>query len=209
MKRLLLISPELAPRAGGLNMRVHAQGASPPERTERGVIMIRALFARLTGEPKRGQGLFDLAVAEARRPHWFVEGKVADTVEGRFAILATVTALLIVRLEREGTEGEAASVGLTERFVEAMDAEIREMGVGDPALGRQVRSLVGALGTRVERWRAAVDSNAGWTDAVCRSVYRGQEEDPDASGHAADSLKTLWARIEHAPLEELREGRLE
>ena len=44
--------------------------------------MIRALFARLTGEPKRGQSLFGLAVAEARRTHWFVDGEVPDTSTG-------------------------------------------------------------------------------------------------------------------------------
>ena len=100
--------------------------------------MIRGLFARLTGEPRRGQALFDLAVAEARRPHWFVEGEVPDTLDGRFAMLATVLALLTVRLERDGAAGEATSVGLTERFVESMDGELREMGVGDPALVREV-----------------------------------------------------------------------
>ena len=67
--------------------------------------MIRALFARLTGGPSRGQALFDLAVAEARHVHWFIEGELPDTVNGRFAVLATIVALLTVRLERDGEEG--------------------------------------------------------------------------------------------------------
>src|SRR5919106_4077544 len=120
--------------------------------------MIRALFARLTGEPRRGQALFELAVAEAHRPHWFVEGEVPDTVNGRFAVLATIIALITIRLEREGDAGRQATVALTERLVESLDAEIREMGLGDPTLGKQVRKLVGAVSGRVERWRALVDS---------------------------------------------------
>ena len=60
--------------------------------------MLSALFARLTGNPRRGQGLFDLAVAEARRTGWFVEGEVPDTVNGRFAVLATIIALFTLKL---------------------------------------------------------------------------------------------------------------
>ena len=124
--------------------------------------MFRALFARLTGDRRRGQALFGLAVEEARQTHWFVEGAVPDTVNGRFAVLATIIALIAVRLERLGAEGEQASVGLTERMVESLDTEIREMGLGDPALGKQVRRLVVSVGARVERWRTLVDSDKGW-----------------------------------------------
>ena len=169
--------------------------------------MIRALFARLTGEPKRGQPLFDLAVAEARQLHWYVEGEVPDNVDGRFAMLATILALLIVRLERSGGEGNAATVGVTERFVEAMDVEIREMGVGDPALGKQVRRLVGALASRVERWRAAVDTG-DWDSAVRRSVYRDKPAGKDAVEHSGRRLRELWARIEQSETEQLIQGRL-
>ena len=102
--------------------------------------MIRSLFARLTGEPTRGQPLFDLAVREARKPYWFVEGQVPDTLNGRFGVLATVVALTMVRLEREGAAGEQAGVALTERLVESLDTEIREMmpAVGETFPGRAV-----------------------------------------------------------------------
>ena len=85
--------------------------------------MIRSLFARLTGEPRRGQALFDVAVTEARRPQWFLQGEVPDTLNGRFAVLATITALIMVRLERDGPAGEQTSVALTERLVESLDTE--------------------------------------------------------------------------------------
>lgn len=168
--------------------------------------MIRALFARLTGAPKRGQALFDAAVAEARRHHWFVEGAVPDTIESRFAVLATVIALLTVRLERAGPEGQAATVALTERFIESMDSEIRQMGVGDPALGRQVRSLVGALASRVERWRSAVEGG-DWSSAVLRSVYRDTPPDERALAHSEAALRELWRRLDQLGDEAIVEGR--
>lgn len=171
--------------------------------------MLRALFARLTGESRRGQALFDLAVEEARQAHWFVEGEVPDTVNGRFAVLATIVALIAVRLERGGREGEQASVALTERLVEALDTEIREMGVGDPTLGKQVRRLVGSVGARVERWRALVDSDDAWTDEVRRSLDLEEEADPAAVAHSEYEVRTLWRRLGNSSVAELAEGGME
>ena len=171
--------------------------------------MIRSLFARLTGEPLRGQAIFDLAVREARRPHWFVEGQVPDTLNGRFAVLATIVALITVRLEREGSDGQQASIALTERLVESLDIEIREIGLGDPTLGKQVRKLVGAVSGRVERWRALADSETPWSEEVRRSLYLEEEPDTAAESHSEKELHRLWRRLASAGLEQLANGRIE
>ena len=171
--------------------------------------MFRALFARLTGGPKRGQALFSLAAEQARPTHWFLDGQVSDTVNGRFALLATIIAVLTVRLERDGEEGREMTVALTERLVETLDAEIREMGLGDPTLGKQVRKLVGAVGGRVDRWRSIIGSNESWTSEVKRSLYGEDEVPADAIAHSESQLRMLWSRLEVTGIEELAEGRLQ
>jgi cytochrome b pre-mRNA-processing protein 3 len=168
--------------------------------------MIRTLFARLTGEPQRGRAIFELAVGEARRPHWFADGRVPDTLNGRFAVLATVVALLMVRLEREGSEGEQAGVALTERLVESLDTEIREIGLGDPTLGKQVRKLVGAVSGRVERWRALIDSDADWREEVRRSLYLEEQPDAASFAHSEEELRQLWQRLASASMQSLVDG---
>ena len=170
--------------------------------------MFRSLFARLTGGPKRGQALFGLAVEEARQTHWFLEGQVPDTVNGRFAVLATIVALITVRLEREGDAGRETTVALTERLVETLDAEIREMGLGDPTLGKQVRKLVGAVAGRVERWRAILAADESWTVEVRRSVYSEEDASADAVAHTESRLKALWRQLEGTSLDDLAEGKL-
>src|SRR5438270_7622917 len=114
--------------------------------------MLRYLFPRLT-RPSDAMALFDWVTAQARSPPWYLDCGVAYTIDGRFALLATIMALVLVRLESEGEPGDALSVTLTERFIEVMEAEHRELGLGDPALGRTVRKLVGALASRVALWR--------------------------------------------------------
>lgn len=170
--------------------------------------MFRALFARLTGEPKRGKGLFELALAEAGRTDWFIAGEVPDTVNGRFAVLATVIALIIVRLEREGEQGARLSAALTERLVETLDAEIREMGVGDPTLGKQVRKLVGSVGGRVGRWKDLADDSGPWTAEVERSLYLDEPPNADAVAYCESALRAFWKTLGGMEIGQLAEGRV-
>ena len=129
-----------------------------------------------------------------------------DTIEGRFAMLATMAALVILRLERGGQRGIEASVALIERFVEVMESEHREMGLGDPKLGRTVRKLVSGVARRVEIWRGAVESG-DWAEAAHTSVYGGDIAG-DALDHAAVALREFWSRIDKASDQALIEGRL-
>ena len=170
--------------------------------------MLRFLFPRLTAEPARGAKLFAWVTEQARAPHWYLDGAVEDSVDGRFAILATITALVSVRLERAGDSGARASVALTERFVEVMEAEHREMGLGDPKLGRTVRKLVGALARRVELWRAAADGG-DWNESASRSVYGEHVPDGASLDHTSHGLRTLWGRLEAASEPALEDGRIE
>ena len=171
--------------------------------------MLSFLFPRLTPQPVRSAALFQSLVEEARRPHWYLLGKVPDTIDGRFAILATIAALVTVRLEHGGETAREAGVGLTERFVEAMDSEHRELGIGDPALGKKVRRLVGSLGRRIELWRGAVHDGERWDQAVEASLFREGQAPAGAVSHCGQHLRLLWARLAGLPDEALAKGRLE
>jgi cytochrome b pre-mRNA-processing protein 3 len=166
--------------------------------------MLAFLFRGLTAQPARGEALFDAVTAEARRRSWYVEGAVPDTLDGRFAVLATIAALVLVRLEREGEAGESASVALTERFIEVMESEHRELGLGDPTLGKTVRKLVGMLARRTELWRGANDE---WTEAARDSLYRGDIADAPLR-HSAGALRELARRLDATPLGDLEQGKI-
>ena len=169
--------------------------------------MLNFLFRRLTAEPAGGIALFDALTAEARQLHWYVEGQLPDTLDGRFAVLAPVNALALARLEQLGEAGNAASVALTERFITVMESEHRELGLGDPALGKKVRKLVGSLAKRAELWRGTVEHQAGWVEATQRSMYKDAVS-ADALNHSSESLKALWVRLERTDLDSLVHGRI-
>jgi cytochrome b pre-mRNA-processing protein 3 len=170
---------------------------------------MRSLFNRWRTPGDEVKALYAALVAQARRPAWYVDGGVADTLDGRFAVVATIVALAILRLEDGGESAVRGSVALTESFIADMDAQMREEGFGDPSVGKQVRSMVGALASRVDRLRHARGGDVEWADAVRFSVYRDQPPaDERAAAFVAESLQALVARMASASDEDLLKGTL-
>jgi cytochrome b pre-mRNA-processing protein 3 len=170
--------------------------------------MLGFLFRTLTAQPARGAAIFAAASRAGRQRHWYVEGAVADTIDGRFAMLATTVALVLVRLEHEGDAGNLPAVALTERFVEVMESEHRQLGLGDPTLGKKVRKLLGALSARTDEWRDAVAQRRDWDEVVRESIYKGNAA-PDAIRHSAEALRQYWSRLARCDLSRIEEGRFE
>jgi cytochrome b pre-mRNA-processing protein 3 len=167
--------------------------------------MLRFLFPRLTPVHEQGTALLDAVTAAARQPHWYREGAVPDEIDGRFRVLATIAALVMVRLEE--LDATPLSVALTERFIDVMESEHRELGLGDPTLGKTVRRLVGSLGRRVDIWRSAVAGERDWSAAAGESLYDA-EPTPAALDHAEQTLRELWMGMGTVDAEALEAGRI-
>lgn len=130
--------------------------------------LIDRLFAAKPDPRDELRPLWRAVVAEARQPHWYREGGVADTVAGRFDMVTAALALVLIRMEAAPALAQA-SVYLTELFVEDMDGQIREFGVGDVVVGKRVGQLMGAMGGRIAAYREGL---AGGDDALCAAVDR-------------------------------------
>ena len=134
-----------------------------------------------------------------------------DTLDGRFAVLATITALVLVRLEAAmAMRGNAVSVALTERFIEVMESEHRELGLGDPTLGKTVRKLVGIAGPadRAVALAAAGRRRLGRSDAAKPVQGRGSSTDAAATISAAALQGLLRASFGDVDSSELEQGEI-
>lgn len=167
---------------------------------------MKSLMRLFRSEPSEARPLYDQVVGKARLPLWYLEGGAPDTMEGRFAVLASLLALTDVRLERGGEMARNASVGLTECFVDDMDSQLRQDGVGDPVMGKKVGSLVGALGGRVGAWRRAVDGEESWEAVATRSFYRDKVPSEQALAFTVAELKRYWQALEGRSDEALVQG---
>jgi cytochrome b pre-mRNA-processing protein 3 len=115
--------------------------------------------------------LWHRVVEVSREREWYADCGVADTVPGRFDMITAVLALVLLRLEREGHRG-AESALLAELFVEDMDGQLRESGVGDIVVGKHIGRLMASLGGRLGAYREALAEadNAALEEAVRRNV---------------------------------------
>jgi len=158
-----------------------------------------------------GDALYRAVVAEARRPDWYIAGEVPDTVDGRFDVVALVLALVLLRLEPSGSAQAQFSADLTERFIADMDGSLRELGVGDQAVGKHVGRMVSALGGRLGAYRDALADCADpatMADALARNVYRSEAVDAAALDWTTARVHALWAQLGAVPLARLIAGAL-
>ena len=162
-------------------------------------------LTRLLGQDDRAAfvPLYTAIVAEARKPTWYIDAAVPDTMDGRFDCVALVLSLVLLRLEREGDAGKRASVLLTEVFVDDMDGTMREIGYGDLVVGKRVGGIMGALGGRLGAYRGG-DRRA----ALVRNLYRDTPPDDAAVDRAVAMSEALRARIDAVPLDRLLAGAL-
>lgn len=118
-----------------------------------------SLFDRLfRSEPdprEKLRPLWHRTVEVARDPAFFAEDGVADTIAGRFDMVTAVVSLVLLRLERDPVLAREGAL-LTELFVEDMDAQLRETGVGDVVVGKHVGRLMAVLGGRLGALRDAL-----------------------------------------------------
>lgn len=150
--------------------------------------------------------LYEAVVARARRAHWYVEGEVPDTVDGRFDMIAAVLAMVLLRLE-EDPAGAELSARLTERFVDDMDAQLRQIGMGDMVVGKHIGKMMAALGGRLGVYRAGLAEGA-LEEPLVRNLYRGSPPSPTALAHVAGELRALRSALSDMPIPRLDAGEL-
>lgn len=162
--------------------------------------------------PPQGTALYNAVVARGRAPHWYLDGGVPDTLEGRFDMIASVLAIVLLRLEVD-PDGAHPNAWVAERFIEDMDGQLRESGVGDLVVGKKVGKLLGVLGGRLGAYRDSLVQDDAMTgdafeDALVRNLYRGERPLPAQLAHVAGELRRLRLRLAETPLDALLAGRL-
>ncbi len=132
------------------------------------------LLRKSTARKREGARLYDLLVARAREPVFFRGFGVADSIDGRFDMVALHAWLALSALKAVGA-GEAAQ-GLTDAIFIGFDEAMRERGAGDMGLSRKMKAFANAFFGRVAAYETAADADA-LAVALARNLYRGTEVD--------------------------------
>lgn len=149
--------------------------------------------------------LYNAVVAEARNPAWYLDGKLPDTVDHRFEMVAALTALAIIRLDHAGDDGKLGAVMLTELFVDDMDGQLRQEGIGDIVVGKHIGKMMASLGGRIAAYRDGLD-NDGLDAALVRNLYRGEHPGDAPLAFTINRLRAHWRSLLSHPDEAVLGG---
>jgi cytochrome b pre-mRNA-processing protein 3 len=118
--------------------------------------------------------IYGMIVAQAREPLFYAGLGVPDTVDGRFDMLLLHLWMVLRRL-RPVAGGPALSQALFDHFCADMDANLREMGVGDLAVPKRMQKFGEAFYGRSAAYDAALSAGGeALAEALCKNVLDGR-----------------------------------
>jgi len=159
---------------------------------------LRKMFKSRPDPREARRPLWNAVVGAARAPHWYTQGTVPDTLDGRFDMVSLVMALVLHRIDEDPAH-KLAGVELTELFVNDMDGQMRQIGFGDMVVGKQIGRMVGALGGRLRAYRAA-DGSDELRAALVRNLWRGNEPVEAGLAHVMAEVAALRAALAATPV---------
>lgn len=128
-----------------------------------------------TPSPATIGAIYGAIVAQARRPVFYEAFGVPDTVEGRFDMVLLHLWMVLRRLKAQ-PDNEPVAQALFDHFCSDMDANLREMGVGDLAVPKKMRAFGEAFYGRARAYDAACETGEGaLAAALARNIY----DDPE------------------------------
>jgi cytochrome b pre-mRNA-processing protein 3 len=131
--------------------------------------------------------LYGEVVTAARNPWFYGAGRVADTPEGRFELVALHLFLVAERAKGVVPDGEAVAQAMIEAFVTDMDDCMREMGVGDLTVPKRVQWAAATFYERAGAYRAGLASRPSAAGDVLIEVARTALLRPNAEPSFADA----------------------
>lgn len=114
--------------------------------------------------------LYTALVAQARKPVFYTQCGVPDTLDGRFDVIVLHLWMLIDRLRREPShETDLFARAVQEAFFADMDRSVREMGVSDTGVGKRIKNMAQAFYGRMQAYDKRMEEGA-----LTHNLYRGQ-----------------------------------
>jgi len=127
--------------------------------------------------PQRGtiEAIYGMIVAQAREPLFYQAMAVPDTVNGRFDMVLLHLWMVLRRLKT--IEGRAElSQALFDGFCDDMDANLREMGVGDLTVPKRMQAFGEAFYGRAAAYdQALAAGEEPLAQALCKNILNGAE----------------------------------
>ena len=173
--------------------------------------------AKRRGEERdQARSLYIASVEQARRPGFYTDCGVADSLDGRFDLIVLHVFLVVRALRPSGEAGKRLSDLMFKIMMDNMDMNLREMGVGDLSVGKRVKSMARAFFGRAAAYDAAFDAEQaaapgevgedGLEAALRRNIYGAEEPESGEIAKLLDYARRAEAALAAEPEAALLSG---
>ncbi|MAI10643.1 MAG: hypothetical protein CBD27_09820 [Rhodospirillaceae bacterium TMED167] len=148
------------------------------------------IFSTLGLNPKKTavNDLYDVIVANARRPEFYTVLGVPDTVNGRYDVIILHTYFVMKRLKAIGAEASTTSQALFDCMFADMDKNLREMGVGDLSVGKKVKAMATAFYGRIKAYDEGLE---GGKEHLANSLRRNLFAEAEPTDRQVSAMANL------------------
>ncbi len=126
-------------------------------------------------EPSSALQLHHALVTASRRPEFYQQGGVPDTLDGRYELLI-LHAILLFRRLRAGQQDLAQKI--FDLLFAQFDLNLRELGVGDMGVGKRIKKMSQGFYGRAQAYEAALDDDAALHAALARNLFGTLPDEP-------------------------------
>jgi cytochrome b pre-mRNA-processing protein 3 len=120
--------------------------------------MILRLFKKNSLNRQIIEAQYAILTGHGRRPVFYQDFSVPDTVIGRFEMLSAVLILYFRRTARSAERGKEIAQRIAEAFFEDLDHSFRELGIGDHGVPKRMKIFTGMFYGRLESYGKALDA---------------------------------------------------
>jgi cytochrome b pre-mRNA-processing protein 3 len=170
--------------------------------------MILRMFRSSRPDPVPQQ-IYGAVVAQARNPTFYTALKFADSVTGRFDVLALHMFLFSRRLSSQGDpRAPSLSQEVFDAFTAGLDDALRALGIGDTSVPKRKQAMVKGFYAQIDEFAPLMD--AGNADALAKAIsarFHGGGE-ADASAQLATYMLKASAALAAQDFESICGGTL-
>ncbi len=169
--------------------------------------MFNKIFS-FSDEKKLAHRLYIILVEQARQPAFYENCGVADTVAGRFDMIALHAVLVLRRLQQEPEKTKELSQALFDYMFDDFDLNLREIGIGDTGIGKRIKKMGTGFYGRMAVYNEGLDRDDVTLlgAALARNLYRQMEPTADNLKQMAEYMRRESANLESRDLASVMRG---
>lgn len=160
-------------------------------------------FFRGTGNDAIVDRLYRAIVQASRHEALYRDHAVPDTLDGRFESLVLHAVLVLRRLGACAPPGPDVAQHLVDTIFKHFDRAMREMGVGDTAVPKRMKTMAEAFLGRSSAYEATLRAGPdALAKALARNVYSGSRDGAGLARYMAANA----AALNQTPLQSFIDG---